>query len=193
MAAGLGFGGALYATHLLFTDTGSLSRFIVAGYPNPGPPPFPHGLSVLVALAVGLLLSTRPRVVASPLWWGAAAAGSAALVYAEGLPAYGGGLVLGVYVMSIWPRVRCRALPHLWSGRPLTERDDGCPSLSNAARAHAPQTISALTSTHALVSLTTGLVLYNALLFAGVWYAVRAPPPSRPVAPTRLPPFFSRG
>jgi hypothetical protein len=106
VAAGLGLGGTLYVTHLLFTETASLSRFIVAGYPSTGPPPFPHGLSVLAALAAGLLLSSTGAWVASPVWWGAAAAGAAALVYAEGEVAYVGGLVLGVYVMSTWPRVR---------------------------------------------------------------------------------------
>ena len=112
LAAGLGLGGALFLTHWLFADTAVLSRFMGAGYPEPGPAPFPHGLSVLGALALGLVLSTVRRLVASPVWWGVAAVGGTALVYAEGYPAYAGGLVLGTYIMSVFPRLISAVAQH---------------------------------------------------------------------------------
>jgi len=112
LAAGLGLGGALFLTHWLFADSAVLSRFMGAGYPEPGPAPFPHGLSVLGALALGLVLSTVRRLVASPVWWGVAAVGGTALVYGEGYPAYAGGLVLGTYVMSVFPRLISAVAQH---------------------------------------------------------------------------------
>lgn len=39
----LGLGGWLFLMHLLFSDVAVLSRWIVGGYPKPGPMPNPWG------------------------------------------------------------------------------------------------------------------------------------------------------
>lgn len=62
-------------------------------------------MQVLVAMAVGILLSTVGSVTKSAAFWAVGALGCAVLFYANGWPAFVGGLVLCVYVMSIWPLV----------------------------------------------------------------------------------------
>lgn len=103
LAGGLGLGAALFCIHWLFTDTITLSRFIWTGYPNHGPVPFPDGLAVIVALALGLVLSTQSSIATHPIWWSLAAGGSALLYYSETWMAFAGGLVLAAYVMSVTP------------------------------------------------------------------------------------------
>ena len=72
---------------------------------------FPCRATVIVALAAGVLLSPY-KWTTTWYWWLIGSSGAAALYYAPRYWALGGGLVLGVYIMSIWPamidRVFCR-------------------------------------------------------------------------------------
>ena len=110
VSATLAFGALLFATQLLASDTSTLSRWIWTGYPDHGPEPFPHGLAVIGAIILGLLLSSvQVLFTSTPVvigWWLVGSAGSAALYFLEGWPAFIGGLALITYIISLWPFVK---------------------------------------------------------------------------------------
>ena len=66
---------------------------------------------MIIALGIGTLLSHHPWT-SSVLWWVIGSAGAALLYFAPRHWAVIGGLILGVYTMSIWPamidRLFCR-------------------------------------------------------------------------------------
>ena len=67
--------------------------------------------AVVIALGVGLLLS-RQHWTSNLLWWLIGSAGAAMLYFAPRFWSFIGGLILGVYTMSVWPamidRLFCR-------------------------------------------------------------------------------------
>ncbi|KAG0181862.1 hypothetical protein DFQ28_005065 [Apophysomyces sp. BC1034] len=103
LEASCGFGGILFALHSMYTDSSAIMRWSVAGYPNYGPEPVPWGVATIAALALGLLLSSNRRVPLSFVWYAVGCAGCAVFYIFQGWTAYYGGLVLGVYLMSIMP------------------------------------------------------------------------------------------
>lgn len=103
LAVGCGFGSLLYLTQAVFGEVSVVLRWVVSGYPDPGPMPYPWGFVVLLALCFGVLMSPCYHVTASVLWW---IVGFASFVFLYLLPtwqAFTGGLVLAVYTTSIWP------------------------------------------------------------------------------------------
>ncbi|XP_074650238.1 PGAP2-interacting protein-like [Tubulanus polymorphus] len=109
---GLGFGSLLYLTHWVFGEVSLVSRWLVTGYPDPGPQPYPYGLGILFAICFGVCFIPR-SYAQSKVWWLFGALSFAALYYLPSWQAYAGGAVLGVYTMSIWPE--------------MIERLSGCP------------------------------------------------------------------
>ena len=67
--------------------------------------------AVVIALGVGVLLS-RQHWTSNLLWWLIGSAGAAVLYFAPRHWSFAGGLILGVYTMSVWPamidRLFCR-------------------------------------------------------------------------------------
>ena len=67
--------------------------------------------AVVIALGVGVLLS-RQHWTSNLLWWLIGSAGAAMLYFAPLYWSFVGGLILGVYTMSVWPamidRLFCR-------------------------------------------------------------------------------------
>ncbi|EDO41752.1 predicted protein [Nematostella vectensis] len=107
----LGFGALMFISHSVFSEVSIVSRWGVSGYPNVGASPNPWGAGVPLALALGVTLSTSSWT-SSGAWSLVGVSGAAALYKAPGFGSYAGGLVLAVYVMSIWPamidRLFCR-------------------------------------------------------------------------------------
>ncbi|KAF9105486.1 hypothetical protein BGX27_009591 [Mortierella sp. AM989] len=101
--AAIGAGGYLFCLHSMFTDSTTISRWSLGGYPNTGPQPVPGGLMVIAAMATGLTLSSKRRWVTSMVWWLIGSAGLAVLHFFEGDVGFGGGIVFTVYVLSLFP------------------------------------------------------------------------------------------
>jgi len=107
----VGFGALMFLTHNVFGEVSLVCRWAVSGYPHTGPMPNPWGAVVFVALGVGVLLSHH-QWTCNLFWWLIGSAGAALLYFAPRHWAVIGGLILGVYTMSIWPamidRLFCR-------------------------------------------------------------------------------------
>lgn len=102
----ISFGSLLYATATLFSEVSVLSRWVVSGHPHSGPDPNPWGGLVLVALAVGTILSTyQSPLLTSKIWWTVGTAGIMSLYLLPTYRGFIGGVALAVYVMSVWPEV----------------------------------------------------------------------------------------
>ncbi|OAD07684.1 hypothetical protein MUCCIDRAFT_186110 [Mucor lusitanicus CBS 277.49] len=101
--AASGFGSLLFALHSMFTDSSTIMRWTVDGYPNYGPEPVPWGVATIGALALGLLLAPYRRLTTSFVWY-VVGCGACAVFYCySAWTAYYGGLVLGTYFVSITP------------------------------------------------------------------------------------------
>ncbi|KAF7728465.1 hypothetical protein EC973_006018 [Apophysomyces ossiformis] len=101
--ASCGFGAVLFALHSMYTDSSAIMRWSVAGYPDYGPEPVPWGVVTIIALALGLLLSSNRRITLNAVWYVIGCAACAVFYVFEGWTAYYGGLVLGLYLMSVMP------------------------------------------------------------------------------------------
>jgi hypothetical protein len=103
LLAAAGFGSLLFALHSMYTDSSTIMRWTVDGYPNYGPEPVPWGVATIAALAVGLLIAPYRRITTSFAWY-VVGCGACAVFYCySAWTAYYGGLVLGVYLLSITP------------------------------------------------------------------------------------------
>ncbi|KAK5827911.1 calcofluor white hypersensitive protein precursor [Linnemannia elongata] len=103
LLAAIGGGGYLFCLHSMFTDSTTISRWSLGGYPNTGPQPVPGGLMVIAAMAMGLTLSSKRRWVTSLIWWAVGTAGLAVLHFNEGDVGFAGGIVFTVYALSLFP------------------------------------------------------------------------------------------
>ncbi|CAO3619371.1 unnamed protein product [Mucor hiemalis] len=101
--AACGFGSLLFALHSMYTDSSTIMRWTVDGYPNYGPEPVPWGVATIAALAVGLLISPYRRLTTSLPWYLVGASACAVFYIYSAWTAYYGGLVLGAYFTSITP------------------------------------------------------------------------------------------
>ncbi|KAF9272744.1 hypothetical protein BGZ68_002124, partial [Mortierella alpina] len=116
LLAAISAGGYLFCLHSMFTDSTTISRWSLGGYPNTGPQPVPGGLMVIAAMAVGLTLSSKRRWVTSLIWWIIGTAGLAVLHFFEGDVGFAGGIVFTVYALSLFPTL-FRSLSHQPPGR----------------------------------------------------------------------------
>lgn len=103
--AAVGAGSYIFCLHSMFTDSTTISRWSLGGYPNTGPQPVPGGLMVITAMAAGLTLSSKRRWATSLIWWAIGTGGLAALHFVEGDAGFAGGIVFTVYSLSIFPSV----------------------------------------------------------------------------------------
>ncbi|KAG0054177.1 hypothetical protein BGZ83_011787 [Gryganskiella cystojenkinii] len=101
--AAIGAGAYLFCLHSMFTDSTTISRWSLGGYPNTGPQPVPGGFFVIVAMAIGLTLSSKRRWVSSLVWWAIGSAGLAVLHFNEGDVGFAGGIVFTLYALSLFP------------------------------------------------------------------------------------------
>ncbi|KAG2236080.1 Frag1/DRAM/Sfk1 family-domain-containing protein [Thamnidium elegans] len=101
--AASGFGALLFALHSMYTDSSTIMRWTVDGYPNYGPEPVPWGVATIGALALGLILAPYRRLTTSLPWYLVGVASCAVFYIYSAWTAFYGGLVLGTYLISITP------------------------------------------------------------------------------------------
>ncbi|KAI8967547.1 Frag1/DRAM/Sfk1 family-domain-containing protein [Mycotypha africana] len=103
LMAATGFGSLLFALHSMYTDSSTIMRWTVDGYPNHGPEPVPWGAVTISFLVVGLILSPYRRLTTSFIWYAVGCCACTAFYYFSAWTAYYAGLVLGAYLLSITP------------------------------------------------------------------------------------------
>lgn len=103
LMASCGFGAVLFALHSMYSDSSTIMRWTVDGYPNYGPEPVPWGVATIAALGLGLWISSMRRITTSMAWYAVGCIACAIFYCSAGWNAYYGGLVLGFYLMSIMP------------------------------------------------------------------------------------------
>ncbi|KAI8081732.1 Frag1/DRAM/Sfk1 family-domain-containing protein [Halteromyces radiatus] len=103
LLASAGFGSLVFALHSMYSDSSTIMRWSVDGYPNYGPEPVPWGVATIGSLAFGLLLSTHRSLVTSLPWYVFGCIGCIVFYAYSGWTAYYGGLALGTVLTSVMP------------------------------------------------------------------------------------------
>ncbi|XP_051889368.1 PGAP2-interacting protein-like isoform X2 [Pristis pectinata] len=104
LVSGAAFGSLHFLMHWIFGEVSLVSRWAVSGHPNAGPDPNPYGGVILVALAIGVMLSFWASVD-NIAFWLIGVASAICLFYLRREGAFAAGTVLAVYAMSLWPNV----------------------------------------------------------------------------------------
>ncbi|KAG1502139.1 hypothetical protein G6F47_001841 [Rhizopus delemar] len=105
LLAASGFGSLLFAFHSMYTDSSTIMRWTVDGYPNYGPDPVPWGIATIASLGLGLIISPYRRLTTSFGWYIVGAASCAIFYLYSSWTAFYAGLALGTYLMSITPAI----------------------------------------------------------------------------------------
>ncbi|KAI8974467.1 Frag1/DRAM/Sfk1 family-domain-containing protein [Pilobolus umbonatus] len=103
VSSAVGFGSLLFALHSMYTDSSTIMRWTVDGYPNYGPEPVPWGVATIASLALGVFISGHRRLTTSIVWYAVGSAACAVFYLSSSWTAYTAGLVLGTYLVSITP------------------------------------------------------------------------------------------
>ncbi|CAG8562983.1 841_t:CDS:10 [Ambispora gerdemannii] len=98
-----GFGSLLFALHSLLSDSSTITRWVIQGYPDTGPLPIPWGAATIVAMSLGLVLSTNRKIVTSFPWYVIGCVSCSCMYYYPAWNGYYGGLILAVYLVSLVP------------------------------------------------------------------------------------------
>ncbi|XP_070554459.1 PGAP2-interacting protein-like [Ptychodera flava] len=104
-----GFGSLMFLTHFLFGEVSVPCRWVVFGYPSPGPKPNPWGAAILIELTTGFLLSSKKHLPENYMWWWFVCCHSAiGLMYLTSYFGLSCAIFLALYVASIWPEMSDR-------------------------------------------------------------------------------------
>ncbi|XP_076071290.1 PGAP2-interacting protein-like [Mytilus galloprovincialis] len=98
----IGFGSLLYLTHWCFGESSLVLRWVVKGYPDHGPAPYPWGAFILIGLGLGVLIMSWSRLTRSKIWWIVGLISILMLYYLPTWMGFIGGLGLSIFTMSIW-------------------------------------------------------------------------------------------
>ncbi|KAI9288989.1 Frag1/DRAM/Sfk1 family-domain-containing protein [Umbelopsis sp. AD052] len=110
--AAAGFGSLLFSLHSMFSDSSTIMRWVVDGYPNPGPEPVPWGVATIAALGLGMVISPMRSFVVGYIWYAVGCAACLAFYNLPGWNGYYGGLVLGAYLTSVAPALIRSVVSH---------------------------------------------------------------------------------
>jgi hypothetical protein len=100
----LGFAGLLFALHTIFSDSSTPLRWGVEGYPHTGAQPVPWGALTIAVMSIGLKLASH-HVSTSYAWSIIGAVGAIVFAACSRWTSFMGGLVFGVVLFSIAPRL----------------------------------------------------------------------------------------
>ena len=99
---GMGLGSLLFVMVTFLSDISNIPLFVWEGYPA-GPSPMPHGLLVLVAMSIGLLLGVKSRCQTSVAAVAIFNLAMGALSQLNSWPGFAAGLVVAVYSCAVVP------------------------------------------------------------------------------------------
>jgi hypothetical protein len=103
LLATLGIGGLFFVTHTLFTDSGTIITYAWSGYPLKGPTPLPAGALVIIAVALGLVLSRYHWLTSHPLWFIAGCVSMWVLYARQDWQGFWGGISFAIFAFSSLP------------------------------------------------------------------------------------------
>ncbi|CAG8760904.1 11934_t:CDS:2, partial [Dentiscutata erythropus] len=112
VSASLGLGAIMFGLHSMFTDSSTIMRWVVDGYPTYGPNPISSGPVTISAMGVGLLISTNTRLSTSYLLYVIGCISCVIIYFVPAWIGYYAGLVLGAYFMAIVPYLIRSAILH---------------------------------------------------------------------------------
>ena len=103
--AALGLSGVMYGLHNILVDSSELCRWVVDGYPMPGPDPAIFGPVVMAAMGLGIYLSSLPSSsgLLSQGWWAIGTISSMGLYFAPKYFGFMFGLIWTVWLSAITP------------------------------------------------------------------------------------------
>ncbi|CAG8533236.1 8088_t:CDS:2, partial [Scutellospora calospora] len=110
--ASFGLGAIMFGLHSMFTDSSTIMRWVVDGYPNYGPNPVPWGAVTILALGIGLLISTNSKFSTSLSLYGVGCFCCTIIYFIPSWIGYYAGLILGTYFMAIVPYFIRSAILH---------------------------------------------------------------------------------
>ncbi|XP_042197748.1 PGAP2-interacting protein [Callorhinchus milii] len=99
------YGSLLFLTHWIFGEVSLVSRWAVSGHPRSGPDPNPYGGIILLALAIGMMLSFWPNIINKISFWLIGVASAIGIFCLRREEAFVSGTMLSIYTMSLWPHM----------------------------------------------------------------------------------------
>uniref|UniRef100_A0A4W3ILB2 PGAP2-interacting protein n=1 Tax=Callorhinchus milii TaxID=7868 RepID=A0A4W3ILB2_CALMI len=99
------YGSLLFLTHWIFGEVSLVSRWAVSGHPRSGPDPNPCGGIILLALAIGMMLSFWPNIINKISFWLIGVASAIGIFCLRREEAFVSGTMLSIYTMSLWPHM----------------------------------------------------------------------------------------
>ncbi|CAG8702252.1 1805_t:CDS:2, partial [Gigaspora margarita] len=111
-SASLGLGAILFGLHSMFTDSSTIMRWVVDGYPNYGPNPISWGPVTIFAMGLGLLISTNAKLSTSFSLYVIGCFSCIIIYFVPAWIGYYASLVLGAYFMAIVPHLIRSAILH---------------------------------------------------------------------------------
>jgi PGAP2IP, second transmembrane domain len=105
LLASIGLGGLIFSLHCFLADSGTLLAYSWTGYPITGPLPGLHGYLTLMAMTLGVFISSSgvKTVVYHPTWMAFGALSAYFMHQWRDWPGYIAGLCLSTFLSSLAP------------------------------------------------------------------------------------------